>query len=70
MIDLVAEDQEGCLVEIFHGEEGVELGFGLGEALVVFRVNEKDDARDFGEVVAPETTGWVGKVLGWWCGWV
>ncbi len=64
VIDLVAEDQEGDFGKVFHGEEGVELGFGFGEALVVFGVDEEDDAADFGEVVAPETAGWEGLAGG------
>lgn len=66
MIDLVAQDQEGDFGEVFHAEEGVQLGFGFGEALVVFGVDEEDDAADFGEVVAPETAGWEG--LAWLVG--
>ena len=58
VIYLVAQDQEGSLAQVFHGEQGVELGLGLGKALVVFGVNEEDDAGDFGEVVAPEAAGW------------
>jgi len=64
MIDLVAEDQEGDFGEVFHGEEGVELDFGFGETLVIFGVDEEDDAADFGEVVAPETAGWEGLAGG------
>jgi hypothetical protein len=70
VIDLVAEDQEGDFGEVFHGEEGVELGFGFGQALVVFGVDEEDDAADFGEVVAPETAGWGGLAGGGGGGWV
>lgn len=53
VIDLVAEDQERDFGEVFHGQEGVELGFGFGEAFVVFGVDEEDDAAYFGEVVTP-----------------
>ena len=60
MVDLVAQDQEGDFGEVFHGEEGVELGLGLGEALVVLGVDEENDAADFGEVVAPETASCMG----------
>ena len=62
VVDLVAEDQEGDFGEVFHREQGVELGFRFGEALVVFGVDEKDDAGHFGEVVAPEAAGWGGRV--------
>lgn len=57
MVDLVAEHKEGGLGQLFHGEQGVELGFGFGEALGVFGVDEEDDAADFGEVIAPEAAG-------------
>jgi hypothetical protein len=53
VVDLVSEDQEGDFREIFHGEEGVEFGFRLGEAFVVFGVDEEDDSGHFREVVAP-----------------
>ena len=58
VIDLIAQDQEGHFGEVFHREQGVELGFRFGEALEIFGINEEDDARDFGEVVAPEAAGW------------
>ena len=58
MIDFIAENAEGDFGEIFHGEEGIELGFRFGEAFMVFGVDEEDDAGDFGEVVFPEATGW------------
>jgi hypothetical protein len=54
VIDLVSEDEEGHLGQLLHGEEGVELGLGLGEALVVLGVDEEDDPADFGEVVFPQ----------------
>lgn len=53
-VNLVTENKEGNLVELLDGEEGVELGFRLVEALRVLRVYEEDDAVDFGEVVLPE----------------
>jgi hypothetical protein len=43
MINLVSEDDKGCVLELFHGEQRVELGFGFVEALVVFGVDEEDD---------------------------
>ena len=55
VVDFVAQDQERCFLQVLHSEQGIELGFGLLQALVVFGVNEEDDARDFGEVIAPET---------------
>lgn len=54
VIDLVSEDEEGHLGQLLHGEEGVELGLGLGEALVVLGVDEEDNPTDFGEVVFPQ----------------
>jgi hypothetical protein len=47
VINLVAEDDKGSVLELLHCEKGVELGFGLVEALVVFCVDEEDDAGDF-----------------------
>jgi hypothetical protein len=44
VIDLVSEDDEGRVLELFHGEQRVELGFGFVEALVVFGVDEEYDA--------------------------
>ncbi len=57
VIDLVPQDQKGHFGEVFHGEQGVKLGFGFREALEVFGVDEEDDAGDFGEVVAPQAAG-------------
>lgn len=39
VVDFVSEDEEGDLGELLHGEEGVELGLGFGEALVVLGVD-------------------------------
>ena len=44
MVDLVTQYEERCLAEIFHGEQGVEFGFGFGETFVVFGVDEEDYA--------------------------
>jgi hypothetical protein len=44
MVDLVSEDDKGRVLKLFHGEQRVELGFGFVEALVVFGVDEEDDA--------------------------
>lgn len=57
VVDLVSENEEGHLGEVFHGQEGVQLGLGFREALVVLGVDEKDNAADFGEIVLPETAG-------------
>jgi hypothetical protein len=57
VIDLVAEHEEGHLGEVLHGEQGVQLGLGLGEALVVLGIDQEDDAVDLGEVVLPQTAG-------------
>lgn len=65
VVDLVAEDDKGHLGELLHGQERVELGLGLGEALVVLSVDEEDDAVDFGEVVLPETARWQGLAMGY-----
>jgi hypothetical protein len=58
VVDLVTEDEEGDLGQVLHGEKGIELGLGLGEALVVLGVDEEDDTANFGEVVLPETAGY------------
>lgn len=63
VIDLVAQDDEGDLGQLLHGEEGVELGFGFGKALVVLGVDEEHDAGDLREVVLPETAGWIDTAL-------
>lgn len=55
MVDLVSEDHEGGVGKLLHGEQGVELGFGFRETLVVFCVNEEHNPAYFGEVVTPET---------------
>lgn len=51
MVDLVAEDDEGGILELVHGKQGIELGFGFGETLVVFGVDEEDYAAYFGDFV-------------------
>ena len=53
MVDLVAKDDEGCILKLFHGEKCVELGLGFLKTLVVLGVDKEDDAADFREVVAP-----------------
>ena len=58
VIDFIAQDQKRYLGQILHAQQRVELGFGFGEAFVVFGVDEEDDAGYFGEVVFPEATGW------------
>ena len=63
VVDLVAQDDEGHLGELLHGQEGVELGLGLGQALVVFRVDEENDAINFGEVILPEAASYIAKTV-------
>lgn len=63
VVDFVSENKEGDLGELLHGQEGVQLGLGLEEPLVVAGVDQEDDAADFGEVVLPETAGCVPSVL-------
>jgi len=58
VIDLVAEDNEGDLGQIIHGEKRVDLGAGFGEPLVVLGINEEDDAADLGEVISPQASGY------------
>lgn len=57
VVDLVAEDHEGDLGEFLHGKQGVEFGFGFGEALMVFGVDKEDYTVDFGGVIAPDAAG-------------
>lgn len=56
VIDLVAQNEEGDFGKVFHGEEGVELGLGFGEAFVVLGVDKEDDPANFRKVVAPQAT--------------
>lgn len=58
MINFIAQDQKWDFRQVFHGEEGVQLCFGLRETFQVFCVNKEDNAAHFGEVVSPETTSW------------
>lgn len=57
VVDLVAKYDEGCAGQLLHSQQSIELGLGLAEALVVFRVDKEDDAADFGEVITPEAAG-------------
>lgn len=57
VVDLVAQDHEGDLGQFLHGQQGIQLGFGFGETLVVLGVYEIHDTGHFGEVVFPETAG-------------
>lgn len=58
VIDLVSEDDKGNFGELLHGEQGVELGLGLGESLLVLCVDKEHDTVDLGEVVSPDTAGY------------
>jgi hypothetical protein len=49
VVNLVAEDDERCVLELVHGEQGVEFGLGFGETLVVLCIDEEDDTADFGD---------------------
>lgn len=55
VVDLVAEDDERYFRELLHREEGIQFGFRFGQTLVVFRIDEEDDAVNFGEVIFPES---------------
>jgi len=57
VVDLISQDQKGNFGEIFHCEQGVELGLGFRKTFVVFGVDEEDDPGHFGEVVAPQSAG-------------
>jgi hypothetical protein len=58
VIDLVAEDNEGGVLKLLHGQESVELGLGLVEALVVFCVDEEDDAGHFRDCIETGVRLW------------
>jgi hypothetical protein len=51
MVNLVTENDERSVLELLHGEKGVEFGLGFVEALVVLCVDEEDNARDFRDCV-------------------
>jgi hypothetical protein len=57
VVDLVAENDEGGVGELLHGEESIELCLGLVEALMILGIDKEDDAADFGKVIAPEAAG-------------
>ena len=57
MIDFIAQHQERHLRQVLHAQQGVELGFRFGQALVVFGVHEEDDPAYFGEIIFPEAAG-------------
>lgn len=61
VVNFVAENDEWHLGKFLHGEERVELGLGLGKALVILGVNEEDDAVNFGEIILPEATSYGGN---------
>ena len=54
MINLIPQYQKRRLVQLLHTQQGVQLGFTLGEAFGVLGVDHEDDAGDFGEVVFPQ----------------
>jgi hypothetical protein len=58
VIDLVAQNHKRDLAQLLHAQQSVELGFRFGETLVILGVNEEYDARDFWEIVLPETACW------------
>ena len=53
VINLVTQDDEWHLLELFHGEEGIKFSLGLGQALVVLGIDKEDNAGDLWEVVLP-----------------
>jgi hypothetical protein len=58
VVDLVAQDDKRHLGKLLHGEESVELGLGLREALVILCVNEEDYTVNLREVVSPDAAGY------------
>lgn len=63
VVDLVTEDDKRYLGQLLHGEEGVKLSLGLGEALLVLGIDKEYDAVDFGEVISPDTAGYCEREL-------
>lgn len=57
MVDFVTENNERSILELLHGEERIELGFGFVEALDVLCVDEEDDAGDFRDCVESGVSG-------------
>ena len=58
VVDLVTQNHEWDLAQLFHAQQSVKLGFRFREALMVLGVNEEYDAGDFWEIVLPETACW------------
>jgi len=54
VVNLVAQDNKGNFGQLLHREERIQLSLSFGEALVVFGVNEKDDAINLGKVILPK----------------
>lgn len=57
VIDLVAQNDEGDLGQLFQGQKGVELSFGFGQAFMVLGIDEENDTIDLGKIISPNTTG-------------
>lgn len=63
VVNLVAQDDKRHLLELLHGQQGIKLGLGLGETLVVLGIDEEDNTVDLGEVVLPKTAGYCEHLL-------
>jgi len=63
VVDLVAEDNERYIRELLHSEESVELGFRLGESLVILSVDEEDNTANFGDYTWSEVNKWQGQIF-------
>lgn len=44
MINLVAQNQEWRLAQLFHCQQSIKLGLGLWESLVILCINKEDNA--------------------------
>jgi hypothetical protein len=56
-INLISKNEERNLGQFLNRQKRIKLGFRLGKALKIRTVDEENDAVNFGEVVAPETSG-------------
>jgi hypothetical protein len=58
VIDLVTQNHERDLAQLFHAQQSVKFSLRFRETLVIFGIDEEYNARDFWEIVLPETAGW------------
>lgn len=56
-VNLIPQDQEGCLCQVLHAQQRIKLSLRLRKPLGVLGVNEEHDAGHFGEIVFPQPSG-------------